>query len=118
MRVKIESNVLTIETDIPKATVDRGISDLTAYDDKRNPLYAVKLCVNGIGNISQFGLIANSVINGNLAVVIVEAIDFTREDFIKKYGKGVVAAKKFCPIIAGAAASEAELLEAAFADAE
>lgn len=118
MRVSINSNVLTVETDIPVAVVERGIADLTAYDEKQNPVYAVKVGIDGKGNLSQYGLVANSIINSNLAVVIVEAIGFEREDFIKKYGKGVVAAKKFCPIIAGAAASEAELLEAAFADAE
>ena len=116
MRVSINSNVLSVETDIPVATVERGIADLTAYDDKKNPIYAVKVGIDGKGNLSQFGMIANSIINDNLAVVIVEQIGFTREDFIKKYGKGVVAAKKYCPIIAGAAATEAELLEAAFAE--
>jgi hypothetical protein len=118
MRVVINSNILTVETDIPVAVVERGIADLTAYDEKKNPLYAVKLNKDGNGNLSQFGLSANSIIDGKLAVVIVEEIGFTREDFIKKYGKGVVAAQKFCPIITGAAASEEELLDAAFGEAE
>lgn len=118
MRVTINSNILTVETDIPAATVARGIADLTAYDDKKNPVYAVKVALDGAGAISKFGLVANSVIDEKLAVVIIEAIGFTREDFIKKYGKGVVAAQKFCPIIAGAAASEEELLDAAFGEAQ
>lgn len=118
MRVVINSNILTVETDIPVAVVERGIADLTAYDDKKNPLYAVKLNKDGKGSLSQYGLAANSIIDGKLAVVIVEEVGFTREDFIKKYGKGVVAAQKFCPIITGAAASEEELLDAAFGEAE
>lgn len=118
MRVVPNNNILTVETDIPVAVVERGIADLTAYDDKKNPLFTVKLNKDGKGNLSQFGLSANSIIDGKLAVVIVEEVGFTREDFIKKYGKGVVAAQKFCPIIAGAAASEEELLEAAFSTAE
>lgn len=118
MRVVPNNNILTVETDIPVAVVERGIADLTAYDDKKNPLFTVKLNKDGKGNLSQYGLVANTIIDGKLAVVIVEEIGFTREDFIKKYGKGVVAAQKFCPIIAGAAASEEELLEAAFSTAE
>lgn len=118
MRTRIESNILTVVTDIPVATVARGIADLTAYDDKKNPVYAVKVAPDGAGTIGKFGLVANSIIDEKLAVVIVEEIGFTREDFIKKYGKGVVAAQKYCPIIAGAAASEEEMLNAAFADAE
>lgn len=113
MRVKIENNILTVVTDIPVATVERGIADLTAYDDKKDPLYAVR--VGEVGKLSPFGIIANTSVDGNLAAMIVEEFGFTREDFIKKYGKAVVAAKKFCPIIANAAASEEELLEAAFA---
>lgn len=118
MRVVPNNNILTVETDIPAAVVERGIADLTAYDDKKNPLFTVKLNKEGKGNISQYGLVANTIIDGKLAVVIVEEVGFTREDFIKKYGKGVVAALKFCPIIAGAAASEEELLESAFSTAE
>jgi len=113
MRVKIEGNVLTVVTDIPKAVVDRGIADLKAYDDKQNEVYRISM--SEAGNLAPFGISANTVIDGKLALVLVEAIDFTREDFIRKYGKAVVAAQKFCPIIANAAASEEELLEAAFA---
>ena len=46
MRTRIESNILTLVTDIPAATVARGIADLTAYDDKQNPVYAVKVLFN------------------------------------------------------------------------
>ena len=118
MRVDVTNNILTVETDIPVSVVERGFADLTAYDEKKNPVYAIKLNKDGNGNLSQFGLSANSIIDGKLAVVIVEEIGFTRDDFKKKYGKSVIAAQKFCPIIAGAAASEEELLEAAFSTAE
>lgn len=118
MRVKINSNILTVTTDIPASVVERGIADLTAYDDKKQPLYAVKVAADGKGNLSQFGLVSNSIIDGKLAVVIVEELDFKVEDFKKKYGKGVIAANKYCPVIAGAAASEEEVLDAAFADAQ
>lgn len=118
MRVRINSNILTVVTDIPAAVVERGIADLTAYDDKKQPLYAVAVAADGKGAIGQYGLKSNSIIDGKLAVVIVEEMDFSVEDFKKKYGKGVIAANKYCPIIAGAAASEEEVLDAAFADAQ
>ena len=118
MRVEINSNVLTVETDIPVSVIERGFVDPTVYDEKKNPLYTVRLNQNGKGSLGQLGMSANSIINDKLAVVIVEEIGFTRDDFKKKYGKSVIAAQKFCPIIAGAAASEEELLEAAFSTAE
>ena len=118
MRVKIESNVLTVETDIPVSVIERGFVDPTVYDEKKNPLYTVRLNQNGKGGLGQLGMSANSIINDKLAVVIVEEIGFTRDDFKKKYGRAVIAAKKFCPIITSAAATEEEMLEAAFADAE
>lgn len=113
MRVKIENNILTVVTDVPMSVVEKGLADLKAYDDKKNELYSVS--VGESANLSPFGIVANSVIDGKLAVVVVEQLGYTREDFIKKYGKAVVAAQKFCPIIANAAASEEEMLEAAFA---
>lgn len=114
MRVKIEANVLTVETDIPVSVVEKGLTDLTAYDDKKTPLY--KVAAGEAGSLTEYGIVANTVSNGNLAVVVVEQIGFERADFIKKYGKAVVAAKKFCPIIANAAATEEEMLNAAFAE--
>ena len=70
MRVKISSNILTVVTDIPAAVVERGIADLTAYDDKKQPLYKVKVSADGAGNLSQYGLVANSIVDGKLAVII------------------------------------------------
>jgi len=113
MRVKIENNILTVVTDVPMSVVEKGLTDLTAYDDKQNPLY--KVSVGDNGSLSKYGLVANSVVDDKLAVVIVEAIGITREEIIYKYGKSVVAAQKFCPIIANAAASEEEMINAAFA---
>ena len=118
MRVRITENIITVETDIPKSVVENGIADLVAYDEKQNPLYAVKLGLDGTGNLSQYGLIANTIIDDKLAVVITEAFGIDREAIKKKYYKAVLAANKFCPIIAAAAASEEELVNSIFADAE
>lgn len=118
MRVSISNNVLTVVSDIPVAVAERKLTDLTAYDDKKNPLYTVKMGLEGNGSLSQFGFVANTVIDGNLAVMVVEEIGATREDFMRKYGKAVVAAQKYCPIIANAAVTEEEMLEAAFGTVE
>ena len=71
MRVEISSNVLTVVSDIPVSTVEKGLTDLTAYDDKQKPLYTVKLSLEGKGNLSQFGMVANTVFEDKLAVVVV-----------------------------------------------
>ena len=113
MTAKIKENILTVTTDIPASVVEAG-SDLTARDEKGNPLYAVKISADGKGNLSQYGLSANSIVDGKLAVVIVEEMDFKFDDFKKRYGKAVIAANKYCPIIAAAAATEQEMLDAAF----
>ena len=117
MRVEINANVLTVETDIPVTVVEKGLADLTAYDDRQNPVYAIKVNPDGKGNLSQYGIISNAIINDKLGVVIVERIGFTRDDFKKKYGESIIAAHKYCPIIAGVAATKEQLIDSVFGDA-
>lgn len=118
MKVTVTNNVVTVVSDIPVAAVEAGYADLTACDDKKNVLYKVAVNLAGDGSLSQFGMVANTVIDGNLAVVIVEPLGTTRDDIKRKYGRAVVAASKFCPVIAAAAASEEMLINAAFGDVE
>lgn len=114
MVVSVNSNIITVVSDIPMTVVEKGYTDLTAYDEKKNPLYTVKINKDGTGNLSQFGLVANAVVDGKAAVVIVEKLDITEDEIKHKYGKAVVAASKFCPIIANAAVTEEEMIELAF----
>ena len=118
MKVTINNNVVTVVSDIPMAAVEAGYADLIACDDKKNPVYKVAINLAGNGNLSQFGMVANTVIDGMLAVVVVEPLGTKREDIKRKYGKAVVAASKYCPVIAAAAASEETLINAAFGDVE
>lgn len=118
MKVTVTNNVVTVVSDIPVAAVEAGYADLTACDEKNNPVYKVGVNLEGKGNLSQFGMVANTVIDGNLATVIVEPLGTAREDIKRKYGKAVVAAGKYCPVIAAAAASEEQLINAAFGDVE
>ena len=87
-----------------------------AIDEKHNPVYKVGININGAGSIGQFGIVANTFIDGRLTVVIVEPLGTTKEEIKAKYGKAVVAANKYCPVIASAAASEEEIIDAAFGD--
>lgn len=116
MRVTVVANVLTVVSDISESTIKKGMTDLTAYDDKKNPLYKVAVDEAGNGKLGQFGMTANTYVDGMAAVVIVEPIGTTKEDIKRKYGKAVVAAQKYCPIIAAAATSEEELIDTAFGD--
>lgn len=118
MVVSITENILTVVSDISMETINKGLTDLTAYDEKKNPIYKVAVNLEGNGNLSQFGMSANTVVDGKAAVVLVEPIGTTREEIKKKYGKAVVAAKKYTPIIAAAAASEEEIINDAFGTEE
>ena len=114
MRTAINENVLTIVTDIPKSAVENGFAELVARNDKGDPQYVVKVSPDGKGDLSMYGLKANSIIDGKLAVVIVEEIGFEKEDFIKRYGKAAAVAAKYCPVIAEQAAAEEELIRSIF----
>ena len=116
MKVKIDNNVVTLVSDIPMSVAEKGLVEPVAYDEKNNPVYRVKVDLDGNGSLSQFGMVANTVIEDMLAVVIVEPLGVTRECIKHKYGKAVVAARKYCPVIAAAAASEEAMINEAFGD--
>lgn len=118
MKVAVNNNVITVISDIPVAAAKAGLVDLIACDEKNNPIYKVGINLEGKGNLSQFGMVANTEIDGMLAVVIVEPIGIDRDTIKRKYGKAVVAAGKYCPVIAAAAASEEMLINVAFGDVE
>lgn len=114
MLVKVTENVIKVVTDIPMVSLMKGYTDFTAYDEKKNPLYAIKVNLAGKGSLCVNGLVANAVEDEKAAVVIVEPLGTSFEEIKMKYGKAVVAAQKFCPIIANAAITEEELINAAF----
>lgn len=117
MRVTINHNILTVATDIDLATAKKNLVEPVLCDDKGNPVYKIAVDPNGNGALSQFGMVANSVTeDGKLAVVIVEDMDITADEIKQKYGKAVIAAKKFCPIYSNAAAEAEAAIEEAFAE--
>lgn len=116
MRVTIKNNVLTVVTDISLDVAKKNLIDPVICDDKGNVLYKIAVDPNGKGSLSKFGLVANSITeDGKLAVVIVEDMDITTEEIKQKYGKAVIAAKKFCPIYSNAADEAQAAIDEAFA---
>lgn len=117
MKVKVNNNVVTVVTDIPVSVAKKGLVEPVAYDSNNNPVYKVRVDLDGNGSLSQFGMVANTVIDDKLAVVLVAPLGMSREEIKLKYGKAVVAAGKYCPVIAEAAAAEEAIIDAAFGDA-
>ena len=117
MRVSIKENVLTVVTDILKATADKGIANLTATDEKGNQMY--KVCMStGSPSIEEFGIVCNSVVDGKLAVVIVEKMETTEAEIKKKYGKALVKGSKYLAAIAAQAQQEEAAIDAIFETAQ
>lgn len=112
MKTTFENNVLTVVTDIKKETIEKGISDLIARDDKGNQVYAVSMAKTEKASINAFQFAGNAYVDGYLAAVIVEPVGATRDDMYKKYGESLLAAKKYTAIIAEEAAKkEADIAE-------
>lgn len=117
MRVQVAENVLTVVTDISVAAAAKELTDPVVLDEKKQPIYRVAFDPSGARvELSKFGIVANAVIDGNLAVVITEKMGITKDEIKQKYGKALVNAKKFCPIIAAAAAEAQAEIDEVFAD--
>jgi hypothetical protein len=115
MRVTYANNTLTVVTNIPKASVERGIASLVAKDENGNHLYAVSMSKDGSCSIDNNGLKGNVFVDDKLAVVKVMPADTKLEDVQKEYGKYLVKASKFTDEIATAAAAEEATIEDIFA---
>lgn len=116
MRVRINNNVLTVTTDISLEMAKKNLVDPILCDDKGSVLYKIAVDPNGNGALSKYGLVANSITeDGKLAVVIVEDIDITEEEIKQKYGKAVIAARKYCPLYTAEAEEAQAAIDEAFA---
>ena len=118
MNVSFKNNTLVVVTSITKETIDKGVSDLTARDEKGNPVYKVSVSKDNQGGLDIYGLKANAFIDGKAAVVIVENVDATQASVQKKYGEALIAAAKYTDIIASAAAAKEADIAALFTPAE
>lgn len=118
MRVSFANNTLVVVTGITKETIEKGISDLTARDEKGNALYRVSVTKEGTGSLDVNGMKCNSFIDGKAAVVIVESMDATQASVQKKYGEALIAAAKYTEVIADAADAKEAEIAALFTDAQ
>lgn len=115
MRVELKENVLTVVTGIKKETVDKGIVNLAAKDDKGNEVFVIGTTNSpDKGEISSMGLLCNTVVDEELAVTIVLPMG-TSEDQVKaKYGQKLVAAEKYCEKIAANAEKDMAAVDELF----
>ena len=109
-----KDNVLTVVTDITKESVEKGISNLKATDDKGNEVYAVGVDKNGTGSISDFGIVGNTFIDGKLALTMVLPMDTKQADVERTYGEKILAAKKYSEQIASDAKAKEDEIAALF----
>lgn len=118
MNTQFKNNVLTVLTGITKESIDKGISDLVARDEKGNAQYRVAVNDDGKGGLDVYGLTVNAFIDGRAAVVIVLPAAVTQADVQKQYGEALLAAHKYTDIIAAAASDKEAQIAALFTDAE
>lgn len=118
MKVSFKNNVLTVVTDIAKATVEKGIASLKAKDEKGNEVFGVSISKDGNARISENSLTCNAYVDGKAAVVAVMPMETTMEDVQRMYGKALVAANKYTAQIAAQACAEEETIAALFTSDE
>ena len=114
MKVSFKNNVLTVVTDIAKATIEKGIASLIAKDEKGNDIFGVSISKDGNANICANSIKCNAFIEGKAAVVMVMPMGTTMEDVQRQYGKELVAANKYTAQIAAQASAEEETIAALF----
>ena len=87
--------MLVVETGIPKAAYREGITNLSVVvNEKSGDEFTMAINMDAaVGEVSKFGVTANGVDNGNLAIVIPIKGDAKVEDIKKAYGAKLVAAK-------------------------
>lgn len=115
MNVKFENNVLTVVTDISKATIEKGLAALSAKDEKGNELYRVVVSTSGNGNLDTYGMKVNTFVEDKAAVTVILPMGVTKEQVQGAYGEALIAAAKYTGTIAAAAAEKEAAIEAFFA---
>lgn len=114
MKVSYKNNVLTVVTDISKATIEKGVASLRAKDEKGNEVFGVSISVCGEARINEHSITCNAFVDGKAAVVAVMPMDCTLDDVQRMYGKALVAANKYTAQIAAQACAEEETIAALF----
>ena len=115
MTVKFENNVLTVVTEISKAVVEKGFSNLKAKNDDGVDVYAVSVAKDGKAALNGFSMTGNTYIGDKLAVTMVMPMGTTMEDVQREYGEALLAADKYTKQIAEEAATKKAQIEGLFA---
>lgn len=118
MKVAFKDSVLTVVTNISEATAKKGYASLTVTDEKKGDLYKVSATSGTRGDLSKYGMLANAVVDGNLAVVIPCGIVATKDEVMKVYGDAILAADTYTAVIAAQASEKEAAIAAFFTDAE
>ena len=115
LKTTLNGNVLTVETPIKKTPADKAFSSLKARDKDGNELCTVSMNKDGEGSISKYGLVCNTVVNGNLAVQLIMPMNTTMEDVKKQFGLALVEVSKHIDTVAENADKEIAAIDSIFA---
>ena len=120
LQINLENNVLTVVTDVTEESMKKGISDMKAYDEDGNQVYAVAVNKSGNASIDGFSFVGNTYVDGKLAATMVLPMNKASINKVQKaFGEMLLAAKKYTEQIAREAAEKEAEIEALFAtDAE
>lgn len=118
MKVSFADGVLKVVTNITESVAKKGISTLNVVDEKKGELYNVQLTTDGSAALSKFGMKANTVIDGKVAVVIVVPAGKDMEYVKKTYGEALLAADTYTEQIARDAEGKEAAIEELFEEAE
>lgn len=117
MTVSFTNNILMVKTGITEESLKKAYGKkLSVKDDKGNEVYALSRTNNAYGaDIAPFGITTNAVVDGELAVVMVQNADVTLEQIKTVYGDALVAAQKYLPVIATEIDNRAAAIDSIFA---
>jgi hypothetical protein len=114
MNISFANGVLKVVTDVTKETIEKGISDLVARDEKHNEIYRVVMSKNGNGSVDANGIVCNTYVDGKAALVLVLGPEATQESVQKKYGEALLIANAHVSEIAAAAIEKEETIAGLF----
>ena len=116
MKTTLKENVLTVVTGIKKEDFDKKVTDMTVKDDKGNMIFSVS--IGETPEISNYGLVCNSTVDGELAATVVVPMGTDAEKVKVKYGKALVKASECLPKIVEQVAEDSKAIDKIFAAAD
>lgn len=120
IKVTYKNNTLTVTTDISTKVFARARhNQRSVKDEKGNDLfsaYVVPYAADS-ASLTKTSIPFNTVDDNDcVGLTAVMPVGYTKEDLLNQFGESLLAAKKYLPIIAAAAATEEADLEALLDD--